>query len=79
MELKMEAMQKSEIIKTILSLPINERLEIIERISIGLPQEDYSDIEKEWVKEADRRVDTFLSGEMTTISAEEIYKKSYNN
>jgi putative addiction module component (TIGR02574 family) len=75
MDLEMKIMQKNEIINTILSLPMSARLEIIERISIGLPQEDYSIIEEEWAREADRRVDAFLAGEIATISSEEIYKK----
>ena len=68
-------MEKSEIINSILSLPADVRMEIIDKVYESFDSEDSNEIEALWAEEADRRVEAILNGEMKTIPAVEVYEK----
>ena len=58
-----------------LSLPSDERVDLVERLlqSLNLPLQP--DIERAWQDEAERRVAQIMRGEVEMIPAEDVYRK----
>jgi len=71
----MDTLQKEEIINTILSMPHEDRIDIIDRIKEGFNIDNNIDYDALWAEEADRRVEAYLRGEMKAIPFEEVLKE----
>lgn len=71
----METMQKNDLIRTILSMPPMDRIEIVDKVMDGFNSNPDNDIAKLWEEESERRVDGYLDGSIKAISAKEVFNK----
>ena len=51
-----------------------ERAELIDKLLVSLDKSDH-EIEKQWAKEAEDRIDAYDKGKIKAISLEEVLKK----
>jgi putative addiction module component (TIGR02574 family) len=51
-----------------------ERAELIDKLLVSLDKSDH-EIEKQWAKEAEVRIDAYDKGKIKSISLEEVLKK----
>lgn len=58
-----------------LKLPPTERAELIENILSSFEFPSRKKIDELWAQEAESRIDALERGELTTISAEEVFEK----
>jgi hypothetical protein len=74
----MTAAKQDMIFKEIESLPINLKIELIDKlISTILPPK--SDIDSLWIKEANRRKDEIEGGEIELINGSDVFEKIWKN
>ena len=66
--------QTAEIMDVVDSLPIDMKLELIDRLleSISPPQSEINDA---WSEEVERRIDEVESGQVKTIPGEEVFAR----
>ena len=67
--------QKEEIINIILSMPKEDRIDIINRIYEEFDTDNKEIYEAIWADEAENRIDAYLKGEIETIHGKEVFKK----
>jgi putative addiction module component (TIGR02574 family) len=63
-----------QVFSNALTLPINERAELAERLfsSLNISQDK---IDKLWAKEAEDRINAFERGKIKTVTAKEVFNK----
>ncbi|MGD8784576.1 MAG: addiction module protein [Thioalkalispiraceae bacterium] len=62
------------IIDEVLSLPIDEKAELVDQLLRNIDGLD-KDIEEKWATEAESRIDAYEAGKIKTISVEEVLAK----
>ena len=62
-----------QVTQTALSLPSNARAALAERLLQSLDDEEFSDIDEAWIKEAERRYQELRQGKVTGIPAHEVF------
>lgn len=62
-----------EILRAALSLPGEDRANIADRLLQSLDEEDQSDIDRLWVKEAEDRIAAYDRGEIGAIPTDEVF------
>ena len=67
--------RSTEVFQEALSLPLNERAELIERLLSSLNTPNRQRIDALWAQEAEDRLDAFERGEIKTISGQEVFDK----
>jgi putative addiction module component (TIGR02574 family) len=65
---------KDKLISEAISLPIEIRLQLVEKILESL-NPSHKDIDELWAIEAERRVAEIESGEVETVPGEEVFRK----
>ncbi len=65
-----------ELIEDVLKLPRSDRSYLAAKIIESLDQED--DISPEWMVELDRRVESWKSGESSSVSSEDLHQEIKN-
>lgn len=65
---------KDELISEAMSLPVEIRLQLVERLLKSL-NPSHNDIDELWAAEAERRVAEIENGEVETVSGEEVFHK----
>ena len=68
---------KEKLISEAISLPIEIRLQLVERILESL-NPSHKDIDELWAIEAERRVAEIEKGEIETVPGEEVFRKLHN-
>ncbi len=68
---------KDKLISEAISLPIEIRLQLVEKILESL-NPSHKDIDELWAIEADRRVAEIDKGEVETVPGEEVFRKLQN-
>lgn len=68
-------MEKEKLLNIILDLPTDQQLIIAEAILQSLHRRD-TNIDKDWVKEVDQRLQRFKEGNSKIIPGEEVFKKA---
>jgi len=63
-----------ELISEAVSLPVEIRTELIEKLLQSL-NPSKKDIDELWAKEAEKRVDDIKTGKTKTVPGEEVFKK----
>jgi hypothetical protein len=63
-----------EIIEEAVSLPIEQRAQIVDCLLDTMKKTD-PEIDRKWMEIAERRLDQFLSGETEGIPAEDVFKE----
>ncbi|HEX5137692.1 MAG TPA: addiction module protein [Planctomycetota bacterium] len=58
-----------------LKLPLRERARLAERLLSSLDEETDADVETEWVREAERRLDELKSGKAKGRSAAGVFRR----
>ncbi len=64
-----------QVFEDALSLPVNERAELAERLLSSLDLHSQQENEKLWAQEVESRIDAFERGEIKTISADDVFNK----
>lgn len=62
-----------QVTQTALSLPSNARAALAERLLQSLDDEEFSDINDAWIKEAERRYQELRQGKVTGIPAHKVF------
>jgi putative addiction module component (TIGR02574 family) len=65
---------KDELISEAMSLPVEIRLQLVERLLKSL-NPSHRDIDELWAAEAERRIAEIENGEVETVSGEEVFHK----
>ncbi len=68
---------KDELISEAISLPIEIRLQLVEKILESL-NPSHKDIDELWAIEAERRVAEIDKGEVETVPGEEVFRKLHD-
>ncbi|MHC1742330.1 MAG: addiction module protein [Syntrophobacteraceae bacterium] len=68
---------KDELISEAISLPIEIRLQLVEKILESL-NPSHKDIDELWAIEAERRVAEIEKGEVETVPGEEVFRKLHD-
>jgi putative addiction module component (TIGR02574 family) len=70
-------MNTKDLIAEIISLPVEERAMVVDSLlkSLNAPE---SEIDKKWVAVAKRRLEQFRSGEVKSVSGEEVFGRIWN-
>jgi len=63
-----------QVFSNALTLPINERAELAERLFSSL-EISQNKIDKLWAKEAEDRINAFERGNIKTVTAKEVFNK----
>ena len=64
-----------KILKEALSLPPQDRAEVLERLLATFQEPPDSELDKLWAQEAEDRIDAYDRGELGSASAEEVFAK----
>lgn len=70
-------MNTKQLIDEAVSLPVEERALVVDSLLRSLNQPE-SEIDKQWAKEAKRRLDELRSGQVKAISGEEVFRKVWD-
>ena len=62
-----------EILREVLTMPVDERAELVDEILTSLEPSDPA-IKQLWMNEADSRVNALERGELETVSAESVFE-----
>lgn len=65
-----------EVLKSALSLSLDDRAALAERLLASLEDLDEKDAERLWAEEAQRRLDEYRAGRARTTEAQEVAKKA---
>jgi putative addiction module component (TIGR02574 family) len=68
-----------DVITAALQLGIEERAELAGRLLLSLDEPSESEIERLWLKEAERRLEEFRSGKVRGIPAEEVFRRAMDD
>ena len=68
---------KDELISEAVSLPVEARLQLVERLLEALNPSN-KDIDELWAVEVERRVTEIDKGEVKTVPREEVFRKIHN-
>lgn len=68
---------KDELISEAVSLPVEIRLQLVERLLESL-NPSHKNIDELWAIEAERRVAEIEKGEVKTVSGEEVFRKLHD-
>lgn len=67
-------MNKKNLVKEALSLPVSERADMIDTLIKSLYKPDQT-IDQLWKEEAEERIDMYEKGQLSTLSVEEVIEK----
>jgi putative addiction module component (TIGR02574 family) len=68
---------KDKLISEAISLPVEIRLQLVEKLLESL-NPSHKDIDELWAIEAERRVAEIEKGEVETVSGEDVFRKLQN-
>lgn len=68
---------KDKILSEAISLPVEIRLQLVEKLLESL-NPSHKDIDELWAVEAERRVAEIEKGEVETVPGEEVFRKLHN-
>jgi putative addiction module component (TIGR02574 family) len=74
----MEILQKNDLIRSILSMPPLDRIEIVDKVMEGFNSNLDNDFEILWAEESERRIDGYLNGSIKAVPIDEVFKKINN-
>ncbi|MBM2816510.1 MAG: hypothetical protein HW421_3272 [Ignavibacteria bacterium] len=74
----METLQKNDLIRTILSMPPMDRIDIVDKVLEGFNSNNEDDFEYLWAEESERRLDGYLNGSIKAIPSNEVFQKINN-
>lgn len=69
-------MQLEHLTKKVMSLNLEERAELAQRLLISLDNVPPSEIEKLWMQEAERRLKEFREGKVKSIPAKDVFRQA---
>lgn len=67
------ALDLEQITQSALALPSNVRATLAERLLQSLDDEEFSDIDEAWIKEAEKRYSELQQGKVAGIPAQEVF------
>ena len=66
----------TEVLKSALSLPVDDRAALAEKLLASLDDLDEQEAERLWAKEAQRRLEEYRGGRAVAVDANEVAKKA---
>ena len=73
--MKMNTIQKNDIIRAILLMPPIDRIEILDKVYENFNIDSANDFEDLWAEESEQRIDGYLNGSISTNTAEDVFTK----
>lgn len=70
------AKKLEEIISAAMELDLKERAQLAGTLLLSLDEPSESEVERLWLKEAERRLQQFREGKVKAIPAEEVFKRA---
>ncbi len=67
-----------KLLRDALSLPLEQRTELVDKLLESLNAPLKAEIEQAWAKEAEKRLDEITSGKVQAIPGDEVFKKLHN-
>lgn len=64
----------STIVEQVLSLPVDDRIGLVERLLISLNLPTQAEIDRQWATEAERRIEEIEQGTVQLIPGEEVFE-----
>lgn len=64
-----------KILQEALSLPAEDRAEVLERLLATFQEPPDPELDKLWAQEAEDRIDAYNRGELGSVSAEEVFAR----
>jgi len=64
-----------KVLQEALSLPPNDRAEVLERLLETFQEAPDPELDKLWAQEAEDRIDAYDRGELGSVSAEEVFAR----
>ena len=64
-----------KLLRDVLSLPLESRTELVDKLLESLNVPIKEDIEQSWAEEAEKRLGEIVSGNVETIPGDEVFKK----
>ena len=64
-----------KVLQEALSLPPQDRAEILHRLLATFQEPPDAELDKLWAQEAEDRIDAFDRGELSSVSAEEVFAR----
>lgn len=64
-----------KILQEALSLPAEDRAEVLERLLATFQEPPAPELDKLWAQEAEDRIDAYNRGELGAVSAEEVFAR----
>jgi len=71
--------QIDALVSASMSLSLEERAELAERLLLSIENPPESEIERLWLDEAERRLNIFRSGNSKTIPAEDVFRQAISD
>ena len=68
--------QIDELLSASMSLSLEERAELAERLLLSIDNPPEAEIERLWLDEAERRLNVFRNGNSKTIPASEVFRQA---
>lgn len=65
---------KDQIFSKALKMPPADRAKLVDKLLQSLDKPDY-EIDRQWIKESEDRIDAFEAGDIQTVNVEEVLKK----
>ena len=69
-------MSKEELEIAVMNLPVEERASLAHKLIASIDGTPTDSIEEEWTREADRRAEQVMRGEVELVPGEEVFRKA---
>jgi len=64
-----------KVLQEALNLPLQDRAEVLERLLATFHEPPDAELDELWAQEAEDRIDAFDRGELSSVSAEEVFAR----
>ncbi|MGC8492699.1 MAG: addiction module protein [Syntrophobacteraceae bacterium] len=68
-----------EIITAALDLNIEERAKVVAKLLLSLDEPSESEVERQWIEEAQRRLNDFRAGRVQGTPADDVFQRAYDD
>ncbi len=68
-----------EVISAALDLNIEERAQVVAKLLLSLDEPSESEVERQWIEEAQRRLSEFREGRVQGTPAEDVFRRAMDD
>jgi len=70
-------MSKEELETAVLNLPVEERASLAHKLIVSIDGTPTDSVEDAWIREADRRAEQVLRGEVELVPGDEVFRRAF--